>query len=692
MLGDAAAEVFLEQARDFIGRQGLARIADDDLHAAVIERGGLHANRLGLRRMPVSIAEQVAQGHAQQAGIGHDAVGQRLYAGIDAAVGPFGQQGVQQGAQVAWLGTERRRARFHAVCAQVFIHQCRHAAARFAQVLAALQGFFPWRLRVAGNLLGRGVDDGQRRVKFMRHHGNEILLFFARAGFHFQGGTQFAFERGAPADFLLQRQRAPRHLFFQPFIQGAHGTHGFGLCPVLGAAQFRVAAVEAQAHQHHVDKGAQGGRMVGPEIRWHDRHVAQEADDDTGVEDAENEQKGMRRAMAAQRQPAGQADEQHDQRQGRHLHHQHACSIVAAQHQQRPEQGGGGRDTHHGTAETGIQGGQLQLQGGKTRADGNRHGHRYAQHGVGQAVRHGEDLLGNGDRQRFRGGIRQHIQQVPAAVGFACHAPEKDMEQDQQQITAELQAVIQVFAARGVVEGIAGQQGQLRRHGFLALQAHQPALRLTGLQLHGKHHLARIDGPGVADHVGARLLPQPVSGLVLAIQAHVIEHGVAKAQYPFIGRLRRARHLQAQPDGVLRIAGTDGARQGAPAGRGQCGLRTQLAGGVAQHLHVAAGRHGLTAGWQQQWRRYGRGRPGQRLQGGEQQDNGEQDFHGAGAYHAGHDAPAACYYLPKSADLDELAATLSALARRLPRPGCWHWGRAACCRPEATPLRCRNRM
>ena len=53
------------------------------------------------------------------------------------------------------------------------------------------------------------------------------------------------------------------------------------------------------------------------------------------------------------------------------------------------------------------------------------------------------------------------------------------------------------------------------------------------------------------------------------------------------------------------------------------------------------------------------------MQGGEQQDNGEQDFHGAGAYHAGHDAPAACYYLPKSADLDELAATLSALARRL---------------------------
>ncbi len=40
------------------------------LHAAVIERGGLHANRLGLRRMPVSIAEQLTQGHAQQAGLG----------------------------------------------------------------------------------------------------------------------------------------------------------------------------------------------------------------------------------------------------------------------------------------------------------------------------------------------------------------------------------------------------------------------------------------------------------------------------------------------------------------------------------------------------------------------------------------------------------------------------------------------
>jgi hypothetical protein len=31
-------------------------------------------------------------------------------------------------------------------------------------------------------------------------------------------------------------------------------------------------------------------------------------------------------------------------------------------------------------------------------------------------------------------------------------------------------------------------------------------------------------------------------------------------------------------------------------------------------------------------------------------------------------------------------------SRRLPRPGCWNWGRTACCRPVAMPLRCRNRM
>ena len=70
VLGDVAAAVFLVQARDFIGRQEFARIADDDVYAAVIERGVLHANRLGLRRMPVSIAEQLTQGHAQQAGPG----------------------------------------------------------------------------------------------------------------------------------------------------------------------------------------------------------------------------------------------------------------------------------------------------------------------------------------------------------------------------------------------------------------------------------------------------------------------------------------------------------------------------------------------------------------------------------------------------------------------------------------------
>jgi hypothetical protein len=79
----------------------------------------------------------------------------------------------------------------------------------------------------------------------MRHHGSRNPAVLRACGFHFQGGPQFAFERGAPADFLLQRQRALYYLLFQAFIEVRAACTASACALSLARCNSAATAVEA---------------------------------------------------------------------------------------------------------------------------------------------------------------------------------------------------------------------------------------------------------------------------------------------------------------------------------------------------------------------------------------------------------------------------------------------------------------